>query len=142
MKCWQYGRNYQEACWKHILQLPLETTCKGSSPKVLPLPPLLPFLLLRTQSFCKMSTLSCSLHTFGRGVISDLRNSSEYISFQIVFGFGDSLYQIWHSSKNCRNFIFQSFKVMMENLKLLGLFLVLPWESSLSEDLIVQPSEK
>ena len=58
------------------------------------------------------------------------------------FGFGDSLYQIWHSLKNWGNFILQSFKVMMENLVLFGLFLVLLWGSSLSKHLIVKPSEK
>ena len=59
-----------------------------------------------------------------------------------VFGFGDSLYQIWHSLKNWGNFMLQSFKIMMENLVLFGLFLLLLWGSSLSKDLFVQPSEK
>lgn len=61
--------------------------------------------------------------------------------FKIVIGFGDSLYQIGHSLKNSGNFTLQSFKVMKEILELLELFLILPVGVSLSEDLIVQPSE-
>ena len=59
-----------------------------------------------------------------------------------VFGFGDSLYKIWHSLKNWGNLMLQSFKITMENLMLFGLFLLLLWGSSLSKDLFVQPSEK
>lgn len=62
--------------------------------------------------------------------------------FKIVFGFGHSLYQIWHSLKNCGNFTLQNFKVVEENLELVVLFLLLPRAASVSEDLIAEPSEK
>lgn len=140
-KCLQCGTNYQEA-QGNVLQLPPEPTFKISSAECPSSPWLLAFLQLNAQSFCTMPTLSCDFHPCSRGVISDLKDSSQYISFQNCIWIWWLTGQIWHSLKNCGYFTLQSLKVMQGSLELPELFLVLLEGASLAGDLIAQPSEK
>lgn len=60
--------------------------------------------------------------------------------FKIVFGFGDSLCSA--QFEKLWEFYLAEFQGYEGKFELLGLFLVLPTGASISEDLIVRPSEK